>query len=172
MVLRGGGIPNLEVIQNEVYKILTGRALPDPGFPWQTGHVRRAKLNQQRDDIGRAIDSTDRLLSYAGTRTATPGQSVDRIPPIGRAFRATYATCSPTLSRPVGRISNVTGQTLSAARGNLHQDLQELQRPLKQLGRAATLFGRRIDASVVTSRSPSTACPKIVRGDYINVSRA
>ena len=26
MVLRGGGIPNLEVIQNEVYKILTGRA--------------------------------------------------------------------------------------------------------------------------------------------------
>ena len=26
MVLRGGGIPNLEVIQNEVYKILAGRA--------------------------------------------------------------------------------------------------------------------------------------------------
>ena len=63
MVLRGGGIPNLEVIANEVDNIVTGRADQIHAFLRKLDTFT-AQLNQQRDDITRAIDSTDRLLTY------------------------------------------------------------------------------------------------------------
>ena len=71
----------------------------------------------------------------------------------------------------VGRISNVVDQTLSAAQGDLHQDLSQLQRPLKQLGRAAPYL---IEALTFLLSPPFSidSVPKIVRGDYINVSGA
>jgi phospholipid/cholesterol/gamma-HCH transport system substrate-binding protein len=169
MVLRGGGIPNLEVIQNEVYQILTGRARQIRDFLGKLDTFA-GQLNQQRDDIGRAIDSTDRLLSYAGTRTATLDKVLTEFPPLVEHFAQQRNLFADTVEA-VGRISNVTGQTLSAARGNLHQDLQELQRTLKQLGRAAPYL---VDALMLLLSPPFAidSVPKIVRGDYINVSGA
>jgi phospholipid/cholesterol/gamma-HCH transport system substrate-binding protein len=169
MLLRGGGIPNLEVIQNEVYQILTGRARQIRDFLGKLDTFA-GQLNQQRDDIGRAIDSTDRLLSYAGTRTATLDKVLTEFPPLVEHFAQQRNLFADTVEA-VGRISNVTGQTLSAARGNLHQDLQELQRTLKQLGRAAPYL---VDALMLLLSPPFAidSVPKIVRGDYINVSGA
>src|SRR5271156_6685482 len=135
MILRGGGIPTLEVIQNEVYKILTGRAHQIREFLGKLDTFA-GELNAQRDDIVHAIDSTDRLLSYAGTRTDTLDRVLTEFPPLVDHFAQQRDLFANTVEA-VGRISNVTGQTLSAARSDLHQDLQHLQRPLKQLGRAA-----------------------------------
>jgi phospholipid/cholesterol/gamma-HCH transport system substrate-binding protein len=69
----------------------------------------------------------------------------------------------------VGRISDVADQTLSAAQDNLHEDLQSLQRPLKQLGLAAPYL---VEALKLLLSPPFTidSVPKIVRGDYISVS--
>jgi phospholipid/cholesterol/gamma-HCH transport system substrate-binding protein len=169
MVLRGGGIPNLEVIQNEVYKILTGRARQIRDFLGKLDTFA-GQLNQQRDDIVHAIDSTDRLLSYVGTRTDTLDRVLTEFPPLVEHFAQQRDLFANTVEA-VGRISDVTGQTLSAARGNLHRDLQELQRPLKQLGRAAPYL---VDALMLLLSPPFTidSVPKIVRGDYINVSGA
>jgi phospholipid/cholesterol/gamma-HCH transport system substrate-binding protein len=169
MVLRGGGIPNLEVIQNEVYKILTGRAHQIRDFLGKLDTFAR-QLNQQRYDIVHAIDSTDRLLSYVGTRTDTLDRVLTEFPPLVEHFAQQRDLFANTVDA-VGRISDVTGQTLSAARGNLHRDLQELQRPLKQLGRAAPYL---VDALMLLLSPPFTidSVPKIVRGDYINVSGA
>jgi phospholipid/cholesterol/gamma-HCH transport system substrate-binding protein len=169
MVLRGGGIPNLEVIQNEVYKILTGRAHQIRDFLGKLDTFA-GELNAQRDDIVHAIDSTDRLLSYAGTRTDTLDRVLTEFPPLVDHFAQQRDLFANTVEA-VGRISNVTGQTLSAARGDLHEDLKDLQRPLKQLGRAAPYL---VDALMLLLSPPFTvdSVPKIVRGDYINVSGA
>jgi phospholipid/cholesterol/gamma-HCH transport system substrate-binding protein len=169
MVLRGGGIPNLEVIQNEVYKILTGRAHQIRDFLGKLDTFA-GELNAQRDDIVHAIDSTDRLLSYAGTRTGTLDRVLTEFPPLVDHFAQQRDLFANTVEA-VGRLSNVTGQTLSAARGDLHQDLQDLQRPLKQLGRAAPYL---VDALMLLLSPPFAvdSVPKIVRGDYINVSGA
>ncbi|MGB6206380.1 MCE family protein, partial [Mycobacterium sp.] len=67
LVLRGGGVPNLEVIQNEVYKILAGRAQQIRDFLGKLSTFT-GQLNKQRDDIAHVIDSTDRLLSYVSDR--------------------------------------------------------------------------------------------------------
>jgi phospholipid/cholesterol/gamma-HCH transport system substrate-binding protein len=169
MVLRGGGIPNLEVVQNEVYKILSGRALQIREFLGKLDTFA-GELNAQRDDIAHAIDSTDRLLSYASSRTGTLDRVLTEFPPLVDHFAKQRDLFADTVEA-VGRISNVTGQTLSAARGDLHEDLQDLQRPLKQLGRAAPYL---VGALMLLLSPPFAvdSVPKIVRGDYINVSGA
>jgi phospholipid/cholesterol/gamma-HCH transport system substrate-binding protein len=169
MVLRGGGVPNLEVIQNEVYKILAGRAQQIRDFLGKLDTFAR-QLNQQRDDIVHAIDSTDRLLSYVSNRADTLDQVLTEFPPLVEHFAKQRDLFANTVEA-VGRISGVADQTLSAAQGNLHQDLGQLQRPLKQLGRAAPYL---VEALSFLLSPPFTvdSVPKIVRGDYINVSGA
>jgi phospholipid/cholesterol/gamma-HCH transport system substrate-binding protein len=169
MVLRGGGIPNLEVIQNEVYDILNGRAHQIRDFLGKLSTFS-GQLNQQSDDITHAIDSTDRLLSYVTTRADTLDQALTDFPPLVEHFAQQRDLFANTVDA-VGRISEVADQTLSSSRDNLHEDLQLLQRPLKQLGRAAPYL---VDALMLLLSPPFAidSVPKIVRGDYINVSGA
>jgi phospholipid/cholesterol/gamma-HCH transport system substrate-binding protein len=167
MVLRGGGLPNLEVVQNEVYKILIGRARQIRDFLHKLDTFT-GKLNQQRGDVTRAIDSTNRLLTYVGGRSDVLDRALTEFPPLIRHFEDQRDLFINTVDA-VGRLSDVADQTLSAARGDLHQDLQSLQRPLKQLGRAAPYL---VDALKLLLSPPFdiNSVPKIVRGDYINVS--
>jgi phospholipid/cholesterol/gamma-HCH transport system substrate-binding protein len=169
MVLRGGGIPNLEVIQNEVYKILAGRAHQIRSFLGKLDTFA-SELNKQRDDIRQAINSTDRLLGYAASRVDTIDRALTEFPPLLEHFAKQRNLFADTVEA-LGRISNVTDQTFTAARGDLHQDLQDLQRPLKQLGRSAPYL---VDALTLLLSPPFSvdSVPKIVRGDYINVSGA
>jgi phospholipid/cholesterol/gamma-HCH transport system substrate-binding protein len=169
MVLRGGGVPNLEVIQNEVYKILAGRAQQIRDFLSQLDTFAR-QLNQQRDDITRAIDSTDSLLSYVSGRTDTLDQVLTEFPPLVEHFADQRDLFANTIDT-VGRISSVVDQTLSAARGDLHQDLSQLQRPLKQLGRSGPYLVEAL-SFLLSPPFEIDSVPKIVRGDYINVSGA
>jgi phospholipid/cholesterol/gamma-HCH transport system substrate-binding protein len=61
LILHGGGIPNLEALQNEVYNIFNGRGDQIRSFLGKLDTFTR-QLNEQRDDITHAIDSTNRLL--------------------------------------------------------------------------------------------------------------
>jgi phospholipid/cholesterol/gamma-HCH transport system substrate-binding protein len=169
MVLRGGGIPNLEVIQNEVYKILAGRAQQIRDFLGKLDAFA-GQLNQQRDDIAHVIDSTDRLLSYVTARVDTLDQILTEFPPVVKHFADQRDLFANTVEA-VGRISNVVDETLSAARGNLHEDLGQLQRPLKQLGLAAPYLVGAL-SFLLSPPFNIDSVPKIVRGDYINVSGA
>ena len=69
----------------------------------------------------------------------------------------------------VGRLSQYADQYLSEARGPLHTDLQHLQCPLRELGRASPdLIGAL--KLILTLPFDIDAVPKVVRGDYMNVS--
>ena len=69
----------------------------------------------------------------------------------------------------LGKFSKVTGDTLGAAQGDLRTNLDLLQRPLKQAGRGAPYF---LDALklIVTNPYPLDNIPKVMRGDFINLS--
>ncbi|ORW06676.1 virulence factor Mce family protein [Mycobacterium kyorinense] len=167
MVLRGGGIPNLEVIQNEVYNMLHGRAQQFRDFLHKLDTFV-TKVNQQRGDVTHAIDSTNRLLGYVAGRSDVIDRALTEFPPLAKHF-ADQRDLFINAVDAVGRLSDVADQTLSASRGDLHQDLQLLQRPLKQLGLASPYL---VDALGLLLSPPFTidSVPKIVRGDYINVS--
>ena len=69
----------------------------------------------------------------------------------------------------LGRVSVAADNALSPASANLNTDLANLQRPLKQLGRASPYL---IGALKLMLTAPFSIenVPKVVRGDYLNAS--
>jgi phospholipid/cholesterol/gamma-HCH transport system substrate-binding protein len=166
-ILTGGGIPNLETIQTEVANILTGRGDKIREFLGRLDTFT-ASLNDQRQDITRAIDSTNRLLSIVAQRDDTLDQVLTEFPPLIKHFAETRDLFADAVTA-LGRISNATDDALSQANPDIQKNLQNLQRPLKQLGKASPYL---LGALKLIGTAPFSIenVPKVVRGDYINVS--
>ena len=166
-VLRGGGIPNLEVIQTEVNNILDGNGEQIRAFLDKLD-VFTEQLNLQREDLTRAIDSTNELLTIVAARNETLDRVLTEFPPLIQYFadqREVFADAVTAL----GRFGRATGDNLAAARSDLETNLQLLQRPLKQLGKASPYLAGALEL-ILTAPFAIDNVPKVVRGDYINTS--
>ncbi|MCX6484565.1 MAG: mammalian cell entry protein, partial [Mycobacterium sp.] len=126
------------------------------------------RLNQQREDIARAIESTNKLITYVASRNNTLDQLLVDLPPLMEYLAGARDRVSDAVIA-LGRFNKVTGESLSAAQADLQTNLAVLQRPLKQLGRGAPFF---LDAMrlIITNPYPLDNIPKVIRGDYINLS--
>jgi phospholipid/cholesterol/gamma-HCH transport system substrate-binding protein len=166
-ILRGGGIQNLETIQTEIFNVLNGRGDQIREFLNRLDTFTD-QLNQQRDDITHAIDSTNRLLSVVGQRVDTLDRVLTEFPPLIKHFADTKDLFADAITA-LGRISVAADNALAPSSANLHTNLQNLQRPLKQLGRASPYL---IGALKLMLTAPFSIenVPKVVRGDYLNVS--
>ena len=166
-ILTGGGIPNLETIQTEINNILDGRGEQIREFLGRLDTFT-AELNAQRNDITRAIDSTNRLLSIVAQRNDTLDRVLTEFPPLIEHFAETRDLFADAVTA-LGRVSAATDSALSQANPDLNQNLENLQRPLKQLGKASPYL---IGALKLLLTAPFSIenVPKVVRGDYINVS--
>ncbi|BBY81003.1 virulence factor Mce family protein [Mycolicibacterium pulveris] len=166
-ILRGGGVQNLEVIQTEINNLLTGRADQIREFLNQLDTFT-AELNQQRQDITRAIDSTDRLLSIVAQRNNTLDRVLTEFPPLIKHFAETRDLFADAV-QAVGRISAAADDALGPASDDLNTNLANLQRPLRELGKASPYL---IGALKLLLTAPFSIenVPKVVRGDYLNVS--
>jgi len=69
----------------------------------------------------------------------------------------------------LGRISKAADAALGPSSDNLHTNLQYLQRPLKQLAKASPYVLQALKL-LLTAPFSIENVPKVVRGDYINVS--
>jgi phospholipid/cholesterol/gamma-HCH transport system substrate-binding protein len=167
MILRGGGVPNLEVLQNEVYAILHGRADQIHDFLGKLATFTR-QLNEQRDDITHAIDSTNRLLTYVGGRNDVLERVFTDIPPLIKHFADTQNLLINAVDS-IGQLSQVTALYLGEARGPLHTDLKALECPLRELGRASPYLIGALKL-ILTQPFDIDTVAKIFRGDYQNVS--
>jgi len=166
-VLHGGGISNLESIATEVNNMLDGNAEPIRDFLGKLD-VFTAQLNEQREDLTRAIDSTNQLLTIAADRDQTLERVLTEFPTLIKHFADQRNTIADAV-QALGRFSKTTDETFSRSRTNFEQNLQLLQRPLKQLGIAAPALPAALKI-MLTAPFPLDGVPKIVRGDYINVS--
>jgi phospholipid/cholesterol/gamma-HCH transport system substrate-binding protein len=166
-VLRGGGIPNLEIIQNEVNNLLTGNADQIHAFLTKLD-VFTAGLAKQRDDIARAIDSTNNLFAYVASRNDTLDRLLTDLPQLAGYLAANRDKVADAVVA-LGRFNKVTGETLAAASPDLRANLEILQRPLVQIGKGSPYL---LDALrlIVTNPYPLDNIPKVIRGDYINLS--
>src|SRR3954447_15308127 len=166
-ILTGGGIPNLETIQTEINNILSGRGDQIREFLGRLDTFT-ASLNDQRQDITRAIDSTNRLLAIVAQRNDTLDRVLTEFPPLIQHFADTRDLFADAVTA-LGRVSKATDDALSQANPDIHTNLQNLQRPLVQLGKSAPYL---IGALKLLFTAPFSIenVPKVVRGDYINVS--
>ncbi|MBS4727947.1 MCE family protein [Mycobacterium sp. SM1] len=167
MVLRGGGLTNLEVLQDEAYKIVNGRA-DQIRVLLDKLDTFTAKLEEQVGDLTHAIDAADRLLAMAAEHNNTLNRALTELPPLvtylgdsrGKVIDAVEA---------LGRFSDVTVRTVGPARSPLHRDLVSLQRPLTQLVRAAPYVVPALKIAL-TAPFDIDAVPKSFRGDFWNTS--
>ncbi|MGV0660924.1 MCE family protein, partial [Mycolicibacterium pulveris] len=134
-ILRGGGVQNLEVIQTEINNVLTGRADQIREFLNKLDTFTD-ELNQQRQDITRAIDSTDRLLAIVAQRNNTLDRVLTEFPPLIKHFAETRDLFADAV-QAVGRISGAADDALGPASDDLNTNLANLQRPLRELGKAS-----------------------------------
>jgi len=169
MVVRGGGLPNLEVLQNEVSKILTGRGPQIRAFLGKLDTFTR-QLNEQSDDITHAIDSTSRLLEYVGTRSATLDRALTEFPPLIKYFADPgYQKHLIDAVESVGALSQAAATYLGEARAPLHQNLQLLQCPLRELGKSSPYLLGALKL-IFTAPFDLDSAPKLIRGDFMNSS--
>ena len=166
-ILRGGGIPNLETIQTEISNLLTGRADQIREFLNKLDTFTD-ELNQQRNDITRAIDSTNRLLAIVGQRTQTLDRVLTEFPPLIKHFAETRDLFADAVEA-LGRISRASDAALAPISDDLNTNLQNQQRPLKQLGRASPYLVGALKLMLTAPFSIENV-PKVVRGDFLNVS--
>jgi phospholipid/cholesterol/gamma-HCH transport system substrate-binding protein len=166
-ILRGGGIQNLDSIQTEVNNLLTGRADQIREFLNRLDTFTD-ELNQQRQDITRAIDSTNRLLTIVAQRNDTLDRVLTEFPPLIKHFADTRDLFADAVEA-LGRISVAADNALAPSSANLHTNLANLQRPLKQLGRASPYLIGALKL-ILTAPFSIENVPKVVRGDYLNVS--
>lgn len=166
-ILTGGGVSNLETIQTEVNNLLTGRADQIREFLGRLDTFT-AELNAQREDITRAIDSTNRLLAVVGQRNATLDAVLTEFPPLIQHFADTRDLFADAVTA-LGRISGAAEDALAPASDNLNTNLANLQRPLREAAKAGPYL---IGALKLLLTAPFSIenVPKVVRGDYINVS--
>ncbi len=169
IILNGGGIPNLDLIQTEVINILDGHV----------DQVREllgrldtfiAELNRQRGELTRAIDSANQLLTIVANHDDTLDRVLTDIPPLIQHFadtRELFADATESL----GRFSDVGNRALSDTQPNLHQSLQSLQRPLNQLERASPYVVGSLKLGLTAPFNIENVS-KVIRGDYVNVSGA
>ena len=169
MVVRGGGLPNLEVLQNEVYKILNGRGPQIREFLDKLDTFTR-RLNEQSDDITHAIDSTNRLLAYVGNRSDVLDRALTEFPPLIKFLAGPeYQRHLIDAVESVGALSQAAAQYLGEARGAIHQDLQSLQCPLRELGKASPYLLGALKL-IFTAPFDLDTAPKLIRGDFMNSS--
>jgi phospholipid/cholesterol/gamma-HCH transport system substrate-binding protein len=167
IILNGGGIPNLDLIQTEILNVLDGHVDQVREFLRRLATFT-AELNRRRGDLTRAIDSTNQLLTIVANHNDTLDRLLTDIPPLIQHFADTrdlFADATESL----GRFSDLANRTFSDAGPGLHQSLQSLQRPLKQFGLAAPYV---VDALRLGLTAPYNidGVSKLIRGDYVNVS--
>jgi phospholipid/cholesterol/gamma-HCH transport system substrate-binding protein len=167
LILRGGGIPNIEVLQNEVYNIVNGRADQIRAFLGKLDTFT-ARLDEQADDINRAIDSTNGLLAYAASRDDVLDRVFTEFDPLIKHF-ADKQNLFINAVDATGRLGKVANQYLAPSRSNLHQDLLALQCPLRELGRASPYLIQALKL-ILVQPFDIDAVPKSFRGDYFNLS--
>jgi phospholipid/cholesterol/gamma-HCH transport system substrate-binding protein len=167
VILNGGGIPNLDVIQTEILNILDGHVDQVREFLRRLATFT-AELNRRRGDLTRAIDSTNQLLTIVANHNDTLDRLLTDIPPLIQHFADTRDLFADAIES-LGRFSDVANRALSDTRPGLHQSLQSLQRPLKQLGLASPYV---VDALRLGLTAPYDidGVSKLIRGDYVNVS--
>ncbi len=167
VILNGGGIANLDAIQTEVVNILDGHADEVREF------LRRldtftTELNRQRDELTRAIDSTNRLLTAVADHNDTLDRLLTDIPPLIRHFADTR-TLFADATEALGRFSDVADGALAETRPNLYRNLQLLQRPLGQLGLASPYVVGALKLGLTAPFNIDNVT-QVIRGDYVNLS--
>ncbi|MGY1776467.1 MCE family protein [Geodermatophilus sp. SYSU D00804] len=143
LVLNGGGLAQLQTISRELGDALEGREDAVRATLAQLDTFI-AGLDQQRDEIGRALDSVDALAESLAARTGTIETALDTIGP-GLDVVTEQRDLLVSMLDSLSRLGDVGTRVIQQAGADTVADLQLLQPILTQLAAAGPDLAESLD---------------------------
>jgi phospholipid/cholesterol/gamma-HCH transport system substrate-binding protein len=165
LVLNGGSLEQLQVINKEIVNAFEGRE-PQVKSALRQLDVFVGGLDAQKEQIVRALDSLDRLSSTLVTERQTIATALEDIPAGVAAFDRQREDLVALL-QGLDRLEDVAVRVIEQTTDNTVADLQELQPILAQLNAAGKNFPDSFEL-LTTYPFPRTTFDGI-RGDYANL---
>ncbi|MEB3071179.1 MCE family protein [Mycolicibacter sp. MYC017] len=167
LLLQRGGLSDLDTITTEFAALSNGRADQIHAFLTKLDTFV-GNLNDQREDITRAIDSTNRLMSYFGAHKDSIERVLTDFPPLFKYFNTQQAVFINAVEA-LGKMGESVNQQIAPARSDLHQVLTSFQCPARELRKASPYLPDSLKF-IITAPYHVDGAFKAVRGDFINTS--
>lgn len=167
LLLQRGGLSDLDTITTEFNAMLGGRAEQIRGFLGKL-EMFTAALNDQRDEIVHAIDSTNRLLRYLGEHNDSLDKALVAFPPLFKYFNAQQAIFIDAITA-LGRQGEAINKHIAPTRSDFHQVLQSMQCPARELRKGSPYLVDMLKLMFTVPYHVDGAF-KAIRGDFINTS--
>lgn len=167
LLLQRGGLSDLDTITTEFAALSNGRGDQIRAFLTKLDTFI-GSLNDQREDITRAIDSSNRLLSYFATHEDTIEKVLTDFPPLFKYFNAQQAIFINAVDA-LGRMGTQVNTQIAPARSDLHKVFTQAQCPARELRKASPYLPDLMQV-MITAPYHVDGAFKAVRGDFINTS--
>lgn len=167
LLLQRGGLSDLDTITTEFAALSNGRGDEIRAFLTKLDTFI-GSLNDQREDITRAIDSSNRLLSYFGSHNDSLDKALTDFPPLFKYFNAQQSIFIDAVEA-LGAMGTQVNQQIAPARSDLHQVLTSMQCPARELRKASPYLPDLLQV-MITAPYHVDGAFKAVRGDFINTS--
>ena len=165
LVLNGGSLEQLQVINSELTKTLKGRETQVRGFLTQlTGFI--GGLDDQKTQIVAALDGLDRLSGKLVAQRTTLSTALRDIPH-GAGVLADERSQLTAVLAGLNKLGTVATRVINASQQNTVADLRALQPILSQLSRAGQDLPNALEL-LTTYPFPKTI-DRGIRGDYANL---
>ena len=165
MLLNGGGVGQLKIIESELNNALRGNTEQIRDLVTQLSTFVGA-LDAQKAEIVRAIDSIDRLSSRLAARTDDLQRILDETPKGLRILADQRAQLTAMLTA-LGRLGKVGTRVVRGTQADLLANLRALRPVLGELSRAGDDLPRSLEL-LLTYPFPDSATGAI-KGDYTNL---
>ena len=166
LVLNGSGLQQLRTVTTELDRVLGGR---EESIRSLLGNLEEfvGGIDDQRDDIVRAIDRLDDLGAELASQNQTIDRGISSIEPATKILNEQHNQLTPMLN-DVGRFGAVATTVLESSRDDLDSNLRSLQPVLSQLAAAGDHLPEALKIAA-TIPFPVTTTQRAVKGDYMNL---
>ena len=165
LLLNGGSIEQLQVINTELVNVLEGRE-PDIKAFLEQLNVFVGGLDDQKDQIIRALDSLDRLTARLVNERQTIATALEDIPPGVQVLTEQREQITEVLTS-LDELSDVAVGVIQGTQQNTRASLEALRPILNQLNAAGTDFPNSLEL-LTTYPFPRTI-DQGIKGDYANL---
>ncbi len=164
-LLNGGGVAQLKTITVELNKALDGRENRVRSLLKEL-NTFLGGLDDQRQDIVRALKAVDRLSKRLGKEKKTIAEAVDAMPPALKVLADQRRDLTRMLTA-LSRLGKTGTKVVNASHDDTVANLQQLRPILQQLNKAGDNLPNSLEL-LTTYPFPRNAADA-VKGDYVNL---
>lgn len=164
-LLNGGGVAQLKTITVELNKALEGRE-NRVGSLLKELNVFLGGLDEQKQDIVRALKAVDRLAKRLGREKRTIAEAVDAMPPALKVLADQRRDLTRMLTS-LSKLGRTGTRVVNASHDDTVANLRQLRPILQQLNKAGDDLPNSLEL-LTTYPFPRNAVDAI-KGDYVNL---